>query len=189
MEAELELCLDPSIISNPVNRDAFFEEIYQSVFPSVASFVNEMNGSYQDAKDIFQDALVIYIERLSENRLTINTSPERYVLGIAKHLWLRRFREDKKKVSLDNFERALQIPEDFYPEVTLSRMLKYVEAAGSKCLGLLRSFYFEKATLKEVASKMGYGTEHSAAVQKYKCLEKIRESMKENSMTYEDFFK
>jgi hypothetical protein len=63
-----------------------------------------------------------------------------------------------------------------------------VEAAGTKCLNLLRSFYFENVTLKEVAMKFGYGSEHSAAVQKYKCLEKIRESIKEKSMTYEDFF-
>ena len=188
MEAELELDLDPVITANSVNRDAFFEEIYESVFPSVASFVNEMNGAYQDAKDIFQDALIIYFERLSENRLTVNSTPERYILGIAKHLWLRKFRADKKKVSLDEFERILRIPDDFYPDVTLSRILQYVEAAGSKCLSLLRSFYFEKATLKEVASKLGYSTEHSAAVQKYKCLEKIRETIKENSMTYEDFF-
>ena len=105
MEAELE------ILERPVNdtlslRDKFFEETYESVFPAVASFVHQMNGSYQDAKDIFQDALIIYFERLSENSLTINISPERYILGIAKHLWLRKFKDDRKKIALDDFERA-----------------------------------------------------------------------------------
>jgi RNA polymerase sigma factor (sigma-70 family) len=189
MEADVELMVSPvKRASSSLYRDTFFEETYESVFPAVAAFVNEMNGSYDDAKDIFQDALIIYYERLSENRLTIISSPERYIIGIAKHLWLRKFKDDKKKVSLDDFEKALRVPEDFYPDVTLTRVLRYVEAAGTKCLNLLRSFYFEKVTLKEVAMRFGYGSEHSAAVQKYKCLEKIRESIKEKSMTYEDFF-
>lgn len=188
MEAEVDFISNAVVTENSVNRDIFFEEIYESVFPSVASFVSEMNGSYQDAKDIFQDALIIYFERLSENRLTINTSPERYILGIAKHLWLRKFRADRNKIALDDFEKALRVPDDFYPDVRISRIFRFVEAAGSKCLNLLRSFYFEKDSLKELAARLGYSSEHSAAVQKYKCLEKIRESIKEKSMTYEDFF-
>ena len=189
MEADVEIMMSAvKPATSSLYRDTFFEETYESVFPAVAAFVKEMNGSYDDAKDIFQDALIIYYERLSENRLAINTSPERYILGIAKHLWLRKFKDDKKKISLDDFEKALRIPEDFCPDVTLTRILRYVEAAGTKCLNLLRSFYFENVTLKEVAMKFGYGSEHSAAVQKYKCLEKIRESIKEKSMTYEDFF-
>jgi len=174
--------------TSPADREVFFEEVYELVFPAVASFVNEMRGSYQDAKDIFQDALIIYFERLSENRLTVNVSPERYILGIAKHLWLRKFKDDRKKITLDNFERALYIPEDFYPTVRSSRILQFLEAAGSKCLDLLRGFYFEKLPLKGIATRFGYGSEHSAAVQKYKCLEKIRESINERSIAYEDFF-
>ena len=171
-----------------IHREKFFEEMYESAFPAVAAFVNEMRGSYQDAKDIFQDALIIYFEKLSEDRLTVNVTPERYILGIAKHLWLRKFKDDRKKLPLDNFEMALYIPEDFYPNVSSSRVLQFLEAAGNKCLDLLRAFYFEKIPLKSIASRFGYGSEHSAAVQKYKCLEKIRESINERSITYEDFF-
>jgi RNA polymerase sigma factor (sigma-70 family) len=187
MEAELE------VLERPVNdtlsvRDKFFEETYESVFPAVALFVQQMNGSYQDAKDIFQDALIIYFERLSENSLTITISPERYILGIAKHLWLRKFKDDRKKIALDDFERALYVPEDFFPSVRTNRVLQFVEAAGTKCLDLLRSFYFEKLALKDIATKFGYGSEHSVSVQKYKCLENVRDAVKQKSVTYEDFF-
>jgi RNA polymerase sigma factor (sigma-70 family) len=188
MEAELAVAPKATIVSSAASRDIFFEELYESAFPAVASFVKQLDGSFQDAKDIFQDALIIYFERSSEARLTISVSPDRYILGIAKHLWLRKFRDDKRKVSLDDFERALYIPVDFYPSVKSGRILHLLEIAGSKCLDLLRSFYFEKNTLKHIANKLGYGSEHSASVQKYKCLEKIRESIKEKSVTYEDFF-
>ena len=189
MEAELEFVISPAILDGTsVDRAAFFEEVYESAFPAVAAFVNEMNGSYEDAKDIFQDALIIYYERVSDNRLIINVSAEKYIVGIAKHLWLRKFKEDKKKVSLDNFERALSIPVDFFPSVRTNRILQFLNASGNKCLDLLRGFYFEKISMKEIAKAFGYGSEHSASVQKYKCLEKIRETIKEKSVTYEDFF-
>jgi RNA polymerase sigma factor (sigma-70 family) len=188
MGTDLEL-LNPVLNQDAfVNRDAFFEEIYESVFPAAAAFVNELNGSYDDAKDIFQDALIIYFERLSGDGLTINASPETYILGIAKHLWLRKFKDDRKKITLNDFERALYIPDDFFPSVSSSRILQFLEASGKKCLDLLRGFYFEKLPLKDIARRLGYGSEHSASVQKYKCLEKIRESIKERSITYEDFF-
>jgi RNA polymerase sigma factor (sigma-70 family) len=188
MEADLTVKPKARVDSSAASRDIFFQDLYESSFPSVASFVKQQEGSFQDAKDIFQDALIIYFERSSEERLTITVSADRYILGIAKHLWLRKFRDDKRKVSLDDFERALYIPVDFYPSVMSSRLLHFLEVAGKKCLDLLRSFYFERNTLKQVASELGYSSEHSAAVQKYKCLEKIRESIKEKSVTYEDFF-
>lgn len=188
MEADLEILDKRVLTASTADRDMFFEEMYETAFPAVASFVGQMNGSFQDAKDIFQDALIIYLEQSTESRKTINVSPDRYILGIAKHLWLRKFKEDRQKCSLDDFERALYIPTDFYPNIKSGRILQFLEVAGSKCMDLLRSFYFEKSRLKDVCKKLGYGSEHSAAVQKYKCLEKIRESIKEKSVTYEDFF-
>ena len=188
MEADLEVIPTPVLATSGAERDIFFEEMYETAFPAVASFVRQMDGSFQDAKDIFQDALIIYLERSTEARIIINVSSERYILGISKHLWLRKFKEDKQKLSLNDFERTLYIPTDFYPSIRSNRILQFLEVAGSKCMDLLRSFYFEKNNLKVVSKKLGYGSAHSAAVQKYKCLEKIRESIKEKSVTYEDFF-
>ena len=188
MEADLEIISKPVLAASGTDRGVFFEEMYETAFPAVASFVRQMDGSFDDAKDIFQDAVIIYLERSTEMSVTINVSPDRYIIGIAKHLWLRKFKEDKKMISLTDFERALYIPADFYPSIISNRLVHFLEAAGSKCMDLLRSFYYDNDNLKEVSKKLGYSTEHSAAVQKYKCLEKVRESIKEKSVTYEDFF-
>ena len=138
MEAELEVISNKNGIASKDSQDLFYEELYESTFPVVAAFIRQMNGAFDDAKDIFQDALVIYCERLAGDPLRIRTSPARYILGIAKHLWLRKFKDDKRKVSLDDFERTLCLPDDFYPEASLSRVLQYLEAAGTRCLAQLR---------------------------------------------------
>ncbi|HTF06071.1 MAG TPA: hypothetical protein VK826_18705, partial [Bacteroidia bacterium] len=64
-----------------------FAELYERAFPAVALFVRKMNGSFEEAKDIFHDALVIFYEKQQEKTFVLRTSPEAYLMGIAKHLW------------------------------------------------------------------------------------------------------
>jgi DNA-directed RNA polymerase specialized sigma24 family protein len=184
----MEVLEIPSLPTSKAFRERLFEEFYESAFPSVASFVSQMNGTFQDAKDIFQDALVIFFEKSEDPEFKINTAPERYILGISKHLWIKKFKADLKTISLTAMELSISIPADFFPTPHSRRLLRFLENSGKKCMDLLRGFYYEKQTMKDIAKTLGYSNEHSATVQKYKCLEKIRDSIKEKSISYEDFF-
>jgi DNA-directed RNA polymerase specialized sigma24 family protein len=168
-------------------REIIFADLYEKAFPSFARFAGKMNAPFQDARDIFHDALVIYFEKSSEGSLEIQTSPEAYIIGIAKHLWLRKFRQDRNKVSLDAIESVITLPADYFPTINENQLLRFLERSGRKCLDLLRAFYFQKIKLSKIAAEMGYRNEHSATVQKYKCIEKVREAVKAKSIRYEDF--
>jgi len=167
---------------------ASFSELYKKAFPPVAHFVSKMNGSFHDAKDIFHDALVIFCEKTENESFILSVSAEAYVTGIAKHLWIKKFNRNKRTVSLDAMEETIAIPEDYYPTVNTNRLLQLIEVAGKKCLDLLHSFYHEKLSTEEIKNRFGYKTEHSASVQKYKCLEKIRETIQQKDITNENFF-
>jgi DNA-directed RNA polymerase specialized sigma24 family protein len=160
------------------------EEVYEKAFPRVAKFVKSMGGTFDDAKDIFHDALVVYFEIKPEK---IHSSDQAYILGIAKHLWIQKFNRSRLSVSLDSMEQQIIIPNDYYSEVNNKRLLRILESAGKKCMDLLRAFYYEKLKIKSLVRTLGYSNEHSASVQKYKCLEKVREVVKEKSLAYEDF--
>src|SRR5688500_8233328 len=84
-------------------REKLFADLYESAFPLVCRFVNNRQGTLQDAKDVFQDALVIFYEKQLEKDLDIKVSDESYVLGIAKHIWFRKHRHDKTMVPLNVF--------------------------------------------------------------------------------------
>jgi len=168
-------------------RTQLFEALYISAFPGVARFVSKMNGTLEDAADIFQDALVIYYEKTLDNRFELTTSREAYITGIAKHLWLRKFSHDRNNVKLDAAEAAIEIAVDYYPAVNDQKLLAFLEQSGKKCLALLRAFYYERTPMKKLAHKFGFVSERSATVQKYKCLEKVRDTIKEKAFTYEDF--
>ena len=162
-------------------------EIYEEVLPAVSRFVQRMGGTLEDARDVFQDALVIYLEIKEENKRKIHSSRVAYILGIAKHLWIRKYKDRSREVILNEMEIEITIPPTMDANKSMQKLLRLLEITGQKCLDFLRAIYFQPLTMDQVASKFGYKNSHSASVQKYKCLEKIRTVIKEKSLSYEDF--
>ena len=169
------------------SREAFFEELYENAFPAFARFAARRNASFDDAKDVFHDALVIFYEKAQEPDFSIRISDTAYLIGIAKHVWIRKFKNDSRVVSMDSMESEITIPADYFPSVNESRLLRFLERSGKRCLELLRQFYYEKIPLRQIADSLGYRSEHSAAVQKFKCIGKMRDAIKSKALNYEDF--
>lgn len=161
--------------------------LYEQVFPAVAKYISSMEGSFEDAKDIFHDALVIFIENKTKNPEYEIKSDRAYILGISKHLWIRKRQKERHSISLNNMENEVEIPADYFPTTNDKQLLDFLKIVGKRCLDLLHVFYFQQLPVKEIVKDLGYAHEHSVSVQKYKCLEKVRKTVKEKSLTYDDF--
>ncbi len=165
------------------DREKLFIDLYKSAFPAVAKYISKMGGSFDQARDIFQDALVIYYEKATSDALDIKSNERAYLMGIAKHLWLKQHKDNALLVPIDGFDAET----DQDAELSDSKILVFLQSAGRRCMDLLKSFYYDKISLTQAAGLYGFSGERSAAVQKYKCLEKVRETVKEKSLRYEDF--
>ena len=159
------------------DREEAFEQLYQAAFPQVARLVSSLGGDYEDARDIFQDALTLLYEKAVEGRLDIHSSPAAYVVGIAKQLWRRKHHHNKRLAPLTKMEEQIHIPEDFFNKAEGSklRLFHFLAAAGRKCMDILQAFYYQRMPLREIAEEFGFSNTRSATVQKHKCLEKVRE--------------
>lgn len=166
-----------------VNREQLLMELYKSAFPTVAKYVAKMGGSVDDAKDVFQDALVIYYEKAVAGNL-VAADGKAYLLGIAKHMWFKKFKEQSNTLPLDD---AWEQADEAEQQISNKKILQFLETAGKRCMELLSAFYYHKLPMKEAAEQFGYAGERSVTVQKYKCLEKVRDTVKEKSLTYADF--
>ena len=166
----------------PLTRhDTDLVDLYKRVFPAVAQFVSKHSGSIDDARDVFHDTVIVFV----------NTRPgkanhhDAYLLGIARHLWYARFKEGTKFSALDpsteNFIAANKDTAD------VKKLYHLLAKAGRKCLDLLEAFYFQQSRLDAVVEAFGFGSTHSASVQKFKCIEKLRSFVKSKSLRYEDF--
>jgi RNA polymerase sigma factor (sigma-70 family) len=172
-------------INTRAARETVFIALYKKAFPAVARYVSKMGGSFEQARDIFQDALVIYYEKQLSNGTTIQSSEKAYLLGIAKHLWLKTYRDNAGNVPLDI--AGEEQPEDEATNYASNKLMHYLETAGQKCMEMLKAFYYDKLPVTQIADDFGYSGVRSATVQKYKCLEKVRETIKQKALHYEDF--
>ena len=164
-------------------RQQVFMQLYKKAFPGVARYVARLGGSFDEAKDVFQDALVIYYERCIAKKVEPD-NPAAYLMGTAKNLWLKGYQQNNKFTSLD---LVGALPEEEHEQPSDRKLLRFLQTAGKKCMDLLKSFYYDEQPLNEIAEACGYSGVRSATVQKYKCLEKVRETIKQKALTYDDF--
>ena len=169
-------------------RQELFIGLYKQVFPAVAKYVARCGGSFDEAKDVFQDALLNYYEKTGQAGLSVNNSDGAYIYGTARYLWIKRYKEGGKTLPLNEadvvntVEDTTAIPDD-------DKLLSFLATTGKRCMELLRSFYYDKLPMAQVAETFGFSGVRSATVQKYKCIEKVRDTVKQKALTYEDFLK
>ncbi|MDW7691954.1 sigma-70 family RNA polymerase sigma factor [Flammeovirgaceae bacterium SG7u.111] len=167
----------------PTTREDQLTEWYTEVFPSVCSYLHKRGGDLEEAKELFQEALILYYEKRVDNTFQPEVSDKAYLVGIVKNLWLKSHEKKKAIIGLENIEWEGE--EEAKP--LTEKLLLFLRQSGQKCMDLLQSFYYERLNMKDVATRFGYSSERSATVQKFKCLEKVRDNVKQKSLSYEDF--
>jgi hypothetical protein len=163
------------------SAEAVFERVYEPGFLQVARFVSKNGGTFEDAKDIFHDALVVFYEQRDNGAIE---SEVNYITGIAKHLWWKKFKGEIRNSSLDE---SFYLTCDQNPSVNEKKLVHLLKITGKRCMDLLSAFYSNKPSLSGIAKRFNLSGEHSVSAQKYKCIEKLRSFIKTKSMSYEDF--
>jgi len=159
-----------------------FNRLYEEDFPKVVRLVLENSGNIDLAKDIFQDGLVIFIEKIYHQNLVLTCSVSTYLYSICRNLWLEQLRKDRKNIPLNDSydypeENISIIGNDGAPDV-YEEVQCAIEALGEPCKKLLESFYYKKMSWEKIASSLGYASAASARNQKYNCLEHIRHTLR-----------
>ncbi|UGU16339.1 hypothetical protein LS482_00375 [Sinomicrobium kalidii] len=171
------------------DREKFFLDLYMSFFPDVAAYIERRGGTLENARDIFQECLVIYYEKITEQQASPVRNEKAYLMGMAKKLWYGMYRDGGKFQKITGQQDIF--PGDYADDhMTLSareNILDVLEQTGRRCMNMLKAFYYDKLNMQEMAERFGFGSVRSATVQKYKCLEKVRDKVKEKSLHYEDF--
>lgn len=169
-------------IKNLLNGDKqSFLELYENDFPKVAKYIIQNSGTLENAKDVFQNSLLILFEKYFYFELDLNCSLSTYLFSIGKNLWYDELRKKKKEEFLKKRNKELLediviIGNDDKPD-NFKTINELIELLGERCQELIQRFYYRNQTWQEICDTMGYVNVASAKNQKYKCLEKIRKQV------------
>lgn len=91
---------------------------YNNCYPNIEYLVVSNNGTINDAKDIFQDALIILIDIVNNKKdYQISCTIKTLFISIARNLWLRRIKKEKKfykDSNVDIYDAAVFYEPDVY---------------------------------------------------------------------------
>lgn len=160
-----------------------FTRLYR-YFKPVQKLIVTRGGNTDDAKDVFQDALVILCKKVTDANFTLTASLDTYLYSVSRYLWNDELKR-RGRVNEISITEKHELPEEEITEwVNDENKIKQAETVlgklGKRCLQLLQLFYTENQSMKSIAKKMEFSSEKIAKNQKYKCLETAKKMLKES---------
>jgi RNA polymerase sigma factor (sigma-70 family) len=155
------------------------EAIYKDNFNMVQALIINNSGSADDAKDVFQEAMIILYQKVKSGHFELNCQIKTYVYSVSRRLWLKRLLQQNKFMNgSDNGENLAAVEEDLEEherrDVEFNMMEKAMNSLGEPCKSLLQAFYINKQNMQDIAASFGYTNADNAKNQKYKCLVRLK---------------
>ncbi|AMM50146.1 RNA polymerase subunit sigma-70 [Rufibacter sp. DG15C] len=178
------LASDADIIEGIRREDeSALSQLYKMHFPMVLHFVYNNNGSEDDAKDIYQEAVIVFYEKIKSGQLELNCQIKTYLYSICRRLWLKRLSRSSRfsnglgliedtESELAHVEEEVDQAEE--NELKFAAMASALDQLGEPCKTLLEDFYIQGMGMPEITEKFGYTNADSAKNQKYKCLMRLK---------------
>lgn len=171
---------EQALLKGLVDNDSkIIEIIYKNNFNLILSLVQNNNGTYDDARDIFQEAMITLYEKARTDNFVLTCQIRTYVYSVCRRLWLKRLQQAGRiGGSIESLEEMVPVEEDLElhekRNVEFTIMERAMTSLGEPCKSLLEAFYIQKKDMSSIAASFGYTNADNAKNQKYKCLIRLK---------------
>jgi RNA polymerase sigma factor (sigma-70 family) len=166
-----------------------YEILYKFYFPVVESFILKNSGNRQDARDIFQETILVLLHKVPTEDFELTSSLKTYLFSISSNLWLKRLRQARQMHtssgdvlahgSAHGPAAAVEMACELHEEPTpAEKVMGFLSRITLRCQTLLKAIFFLRKDIHTITRENGYTSVHNAQNQKYKCLEQARREAK-----------
>lgn len=155
------------------------ETIYKQNYSMVQALILNNNGTTDDARDVFQEAMIVLYEKAKDGQLELNCQIKTYVYSVCRRLWLKRLQQLQRfGAPVESLEEVVPVEEELEEHDRKNEAFAVMEKAmthlGEPCKSLLEAYYIQKKQMLDIASEFGYTNADNAKNQKYKCLMRLK---------------
>ena len=160
--------------------------LYREHFAMIRKMIVTNSGNPEDAHDIFQEVLVIFYEKVRNDKLRLSALVSTYLYSIGRNLWIDQLR--KRKVDL-KFRDSLPQQQDL--ETPVKRLLekeklgllkKLMTQLKKDCYKILTLSIYEERPMKEISFALGYKNEQIARNKKHRCLKYLKSLIADSAL-------
>lgn len=161
------------------NEKAAIESVYKENYSLIQHLIISNNGSEEDARDIFQEAMMVLYEKAKSPDFELTCQIKTYLYSVSRRLWLKKLQQLRRMESqVENFDKVVAVEEDLEAHEKLNRQYLIMRTAmgkiGEPCKSLIEAFYVHRKNMHEIAGYFGYTNADNAKNQKYKCLVRLK---------------
>lgn len=163
---------DELLIALQNGDEQLFEQVFLSHFNSCVQYLRRNHkASQQDAYDVTMDTLLVFHKRMKAGKVAYGNLRFLFTQMAGQHYrrWIK-----KQTISTDAIDiKAYELPELQLDQTDMQLFDQAWEQLGNACQRLLRAFYYDNVSLKEVALQQ---SQKPATVrkQKQRCVEQLR---------------
>jgi RNA polymerase sigma factor (sigma-70 family) len=161
------------------NDKQAIETIYRENYAMIQAFILNNSGTADDARDIFQEAMIVLFEKARSNSFELSSQLKTYIYSVCRRLWLKKLNQNQRySGQVEHMEETIPVEEDLESHEKRNTDFTLMENAMSKigepCKSLLDAYYIQKKHMQEIAADFGYTNADNAKTQKYKCLMRLK---------------
>lgn len=174
---------DEELLNGLITRnEKVLREYYTLYYPGIRRFIVSNNGNEEDARDLFQDALLVLFQKVRGQQFELTCSLGTYLYSVSRYLWLKEL-DKRKRIS----HRTVN-PEDIADtDSDIGRLSEYnerlrlyrlhFEKLSSDCRKVL-GLFMEGRTIAEITLIMGYSSEQHTRNRRYRCKSSLIDSIR-----------
>ncbi|MCU0357232.1 MAG: sigma-70 family RNA polymerase sigma factor [Cyclobacteriaceae bacterium] len=151
------------------------ESLYKKYYRMMTKMVISNSGTEEEARDIYQDALIVFWQKATSGNLVLTSKISTYIYSICQNLW-RKELERKKRLSSE--EKDSVVIENNDLEERNRIIAECLNKLDETCRQVLMYYYFDELSMQDIAEKLGFANTDTAKTKKYKCKVKLDELVK-----------
>lgn len=160
------------------NDKRAIETLYKENYNLIQALIVNNNGTSEDAKDVFQEAMIVLYEKTQVKGFELNCLIKTFLYSVSRRIWLKKLMHQNRLQITDGYEEVVavdgEMEEHERRQTEFGMMEKAMGSLGEPCKSLLEGFYLQKKSMQEIAAAFGYTNPDNAKNQKYKCLMRLK---------------
>lgn len=149
--------------------------LYQKYYKMMVKLVTRNSGTEQEAQDIFQEALIVFWQKVTSKQFTLTSKISTYLYSICQNLWRKEL--DRKKRHSNEEKDVPQYRDDDQKE-RVAIVNQCIKDLGETCQQVLLLYYFDGLSMTDIAKQLGFANADTAKTKKYKCKKELDKLMK-----------
>ncbi|MGB0931870.1 MAG: RNA polymerase sigma factor [Chitinophagales bacterium] len=150
--------------------------VYQKFYKAIAHLVETHGGSEEDARDVFQEGLMVMYQKSQSVDFQLKSSFLTYFYTVCRNIWSNKLRKKpKKQVTFDTQLLSIEVED---PNINIEKNQQYFLyrkkflELGKDCQKIL-GLFLKKVKMEEITKQMGYSSINYTKKRKFLCKEKL----------------